>query len=311
MGNTTFITDDAGAIIATYAYGPYGEPLDSTGGLDDPFTWQGQYGVMHEGGGLYYMRARYYDSGTIRFLSRDPVESGAPKSVNPYQYAAANPLLFLDPTGLEEKKDDLDQGWDSFYAVTLEFFVGEIPGVENKYGPLHKPSNPNKDGADLAGDKFKDLFIDELNAASKRAGRAVYHRIGTGIKLVELGVKLSIIISNELQNLEMDKGKLMVRAFMYDRDHKMRRAVEQCLREGIVKNLKKLSPRARRAARLMALEKFQRAHERTQEIQRWMKNAGKDAHYYQPHLENALKKEWFLMNAIAGPPVRGEVGLPE
>lgn len=82
MGNGIFVTDDAGAVMGSYSYSPYGQLMVSAGALDNPFTWQGQYGVMDEGNGLYYMRARYYDSTTGRFISRDPVKSIGPKRVN-------------------------------------------------------------------------------------------------------------------------------------------------------------------------------------------------------------------------------------
>ena len=101
MGNTLFLTDSNGTVIASYAYNPYGKLLSSTGTESNSFTWQGQYGVMQEGTtGLYYMRARFYDSVSARFLNRDPIRTIGPKSVNPYQYAFANPLKNIDPSGL-------------------------------------------------------------------------------------------------------------------------------------------------------------------------------------------------------------------
>ena len=45
------------------------------------------------------MRARYYDSASGRFISRDPVKGIGPKSINPYQYALGNPKHYSDPTG--------------------------------------------------------------------------------------------------------------------------------------------------------------------------------------------------------------------
>jgi len=100
MGYTIALTDDSGAVIGSYAYSPYGMLIASTGALDNPFTWQGQYGVMDEGNRLYYVRARYYDSRTRRFISRDPVKSISPKNINPYQYASANPMSYVDPEGV-------------------------------------------------------------------------------------------------------------------------------------------------------------------------------------------------------------------
>ena len=102
MGNTLFITDSNGSVIGSYAYGPYGTLAGSTGVLDNEFTYQGQLGVMADGStGLYYMGARYYDSASGRFISRDPVRTIGPRTVNAYGYALGNPLRFVDPLGLE------------------------------------------------------------------------------------------------------------------------------------------------------------------------------------------------------------------
>jgi len=100
LGNTLLITDDAGVVLGTYTYAPYGEILSTTGVPDNLFTWLGRYGVMDEGNGLYYIRVRYYDSQNARFISRDPVELDTPRSVNPYQYALADPINHADPSGL-------------------------------------------------------------------------------------------------------------------------------------------------------------------------------------------------------------------
>jgi RHS repeat-associated protein len=103
-GSTTFLTNDTGAITDTYGISPYGDivtagPNNST---DNPFTWQGQFGLMQEPGTkLYYARFRYYDASTDRFLSRDPLFSPTPREVNLYQYAAGNPVANGDPTGLK------------------------------------------------------------------------------------------------------------------------------------------------------------------------------------------------------------------
>jgi hypothetical protein len=44
---------------------------------------------------MEYLRARYYDQSTGRFLSRDPLSIGPS-----YAYAANSPCRFIDPTGL-------------------------------------------------------------------------------------------------------------------------------------------------------------------------------------------------------------------
>jgi len=103
IGTTLFLTDDLGNVTDTYGYSPYGRLLKQEGTSDQPFTYVGEHGVREEGDtGLYQMRARYYDSLTARFLSRDPIwpDLRDPKAINPYQYARQNPLSFIDPSGL-------------------------------------------------------------------------------------------------------------------------------------------------------------------------------------------------------------------
>jgi len=54
--------------------------------------------------GLYYLRARYYNPTTGRFMSRDP-EDGSPrdpKTLHKYLYAGGDPVNGWDPTGRAE-----------------------------------------------------------------------------------------------------------------------------------------------------------------------------------------------------------------
>jgi RHS repeat-associated protein len=46
--------------------------------------------------GAYYLRARYYQPTTGRFMSEDSIRSG----LNWYTYCGGNPVRFIDPTGL-------------------------------------------------------------------------------------------------------------------------------------------------------------------------------------------------------------------
>jgi RHS repeat-associated protein len=102
-GNTLFLTDAEGTVTDSYAYTPYGKLLDHEGTNEQPFTFGGSYQARAEGNDLYQMRARYYDAETGRFISREPlwpmIANG--KSINPYQYAFQNPMLYVDRTGLE------------------------------------------------------------------------------------------------------------------------------------------------------------------------------------------------------------------
>ena len=61
------------------------------------YTLPGFPGQMKTLGDIYYNRYRDYDSSTGRYVQADPI--GLEGGANPYLYAEANPLGFVDPDG--------------------------------------------------------------------------------------------------------------------------------------------------------------------------------------------------------------------
>ena len=99
QGSTLAVTDATGEIAAAYAYTPFGNLVGQRGALrDNPFTFIGAYGVMDEGGGLFYMKNRTYDANSGRFLQKDPL--GLSAGPNLYTYGSNNPFNRIDPLGL-------------------------------------------------------------------------------------------------------------------------------------------------------------------------------------------------------------------
>ena len=93
-GSVIAITDNSQVVTHAYQYGPFGEVLQQLETDFNPFQYVGQYGLMQEGGGLYYVRARYMDSWQGRFISEDPIWHD-----NLYPYAANNPMTLIDVSG--------------------------------------------------------------------------------------------------------------------------------------------------------------------------------------------------------------------
>jgi RHS repeat-associated protein len=102
-GSTVGMTDGSENVKNKYAYDEYGSVLNSSEANTNtnPFRYVGKYGVMDEGNGLLFMRARYYDSDTGRFLSKDPLrgELVDPGTLNRYVYVLGNPVMGVDPRG--------------------------------------------------------------------------------------------------------------------------------------------------------------------------------------------------------------------
>lgn len=98
LGSTVAITDSSGVIKNKYAYDAYGKVIDQIEdpGVSNPFKYVGKYGVIDDGNGLLYMRARYYDTAVGRFINKDPIEG----ALNLYTYVGNNPINYRDPFGL-------------------------------------------------------------------------------------------------------------------------------------------------------------------------------------------------------------------
>ena len=96
LGSTLELVDDAGVIQQQYVYDAFGNIVQQTGSLTNPYTYTGR--EFDPESGLLYYRARYYDPTIGRFLQEDPIgfNSG---DLNFYTYVGNNPLTFIDPSG--------------------------------------------------------------------------------------------------------------------------------------------------------------------------------------------------------------------
>jgi RHS repeat-associated protein len=97
IGSTVGISDSSGNMVNKYAYDAFGKVLAQDEGIPNPFKYVGGFGVMDEGNGLFYMRARYYDPEVGRFINKDPI--GFAGGLNLFQYVANNPVNKIDPEG--------------------------------------------------------------------------------------------------------------------------------------------------------------------------------------------------------------------
>ena len=95
--NVIALTNESGAAQAAFAYTPHGMKTVAGEAGNWPFTYVGGLGVEDEGDGIYFMRNRYYDAVTGRFLQRDPL--GIVDGLNLYSYAGSNPVTMIDPSG--------------------------------------------------------------------------------------------------------------------------------------------------------------------------------------------------------------------
>ena len=95
LGSVTSLTNAAGAATQTYTYDSFGNLLASTGSVGNPFRYTGR--EFDPETGLYFYRARYFDSAAGRFLSEDPI--GPLDTSNLYAYVSNRPTVAVDPSG--------------------------------------------------------------------------------------------------------------------------------------------------------------------------------------------------------------------
>jgi RHS repeat-associated protein len=100
LGSVRQLVDSTGDIETAYAYDPFGVPVVE-GDVYNPYQFTGEaWDAEVE---LLYLRARYYQPETGRFVSTDPWpgDRSRPSSLNHYAYVLNSPVNYSDPKGLD------------------------------------------------------------------------------------------------------------------------------------------------------------------------------------------------------------------
>jgi RHS repeat-associated protein len=105
---------DTTTVVDHLQYDSFGNITSQTNAnLTPPFAYTGR--DWDADSGLYYYRARWYDAGTGRFLSEDPLGLAA-GDTNLQRYVHNSPLNATDPTGLDiipglDEYEEATNGW--------------------------------------------------------------------------------------------------------------------------------------------------------------------------------------------------------
>ena len=125
FGNITAILDENESVVVKYDYDAWGNHrvLNNAGavitdtqhiGHKNPFRYRGYYYDTETG--LYYLKSRYYDPETCRFINMDSVEYADPTylhGLNLYAYCNNNPIMYVDPNGHD---------WETFWNSVGNWF---------------------------------------------------------------------------------------------------------------------------------------------------------------------------------------------
>lgn len=126
LGSITSLADEIQNSVATYRYDDFGSILEETGTSMNPYKFTAR--EHDEDIGLYYYRARYYDSSLGRFLSKDP--AGTVFEDNLYVYVENNPATYKDPTGNYYVKGMIESVfWGGLALGTAAWGVAVVAGA--------------------------------------------------------------------------------------------------------------------------------------------------------------------------------------
>ncbi|MCA9145720.1 MAG: RHS repeat-associated core domain-containing protein [Planctomycetales bacterium] len=99
-GDTRVVTDETENVVETATYSAFGEEVEKTSSIINPFGYKGALGYYASERHLsnLYVRRRYYSTLSARWLSVDPL--GFVDGSNAYVYSHNNAVSYRDPSGL-------------------------------------------------------------------------------------------------------------------------------------------------------------------------------------------------------------------
>ena len=140
-----------------YTYTAFGETTGDNNNVLNPFGYTGEYTDTETG--LIYLRNRYYDPEIGMFITEDPAKDG----LNWYVYCGGNPVMFVDPWGL-----DAYIIYDPSEDFMTDQAKDEYKKLKKKYDSIHIISAKDKDKFIKAwnnmgiNDKGKSVEIEEV-----------------------------------------------------------------------------------------------------------------------------------------------------
>jgi len=199
-GSTRLLTDTTGQITDTYDYDAFGNLIASTGTTPNEHLYAGE--ALDSNSGLYYLRARYMNPASGRFISMDSYGGSYtdPASLHKYSYANGNPANLIDPSGnfsiVETAITSSLVG--TLSGATIGLLTGGIKGaitgaVQGAVLGALVPITGAGVGVALLGNAARGVFITGLGVGIGSTGVNAYEfatagsgdeRFGAGVNLI-------------------------------------------------------------------------------------------------------------------------------
>ena len=157
FGDVEEIYDESGAPVGKYSYTAFGEceiETDTNGiATKNPIRYRGYY--FDEETGFYYLKTRYYDPETGRFITIDDISYLAPDTINGlnlYAYCGNNPVMYVDPSGTFNWKF-WEWDWRKIGLAALG-----LPGL-GAFRAYNSAKSLGEDGWSLFGYTLSGMFL--------------------------------------------------------------------------------------------------------------------------------------------------------
>ncbi|MCL2336953.1 MAG: RHS repeat-associated core domain-containing protein, partial [Firmicutes bacterium] len=197
-GDVTGLTNQSGAVSKTYQNDAFGVQQNPDSGDTNPFRFCAEY-TDRESGSIY-LRGRYYEPSSGRFLTEDPAMDG----LNWYIYGGNDPVNKWDPSGNAAAQKN------SSVAVRTAYPSSQYTVVYD---------NSTKTAWVYQGDNFVVKYTAGLNGKQGKDGSY----ISNGTMYISYTITS---LSSELNNIGNTVGPIAGEYFMTDGGAAVRDAVE-------------------------------------------------------------------------------------
>jgi RHS repeat-associated protein len=134
-GSVRQLTNSSGSVTDSYEYDAFGNKINSTGATPNNYLYRGEQ--YDSDLSLYYLRARYYNPLTGRFMSRDPEDGhiSIPVTLHKYLYASGNPVNRIDRSGKADEEEEAGLDLRSL-TKSVNYAAGELNIERQLFGEI-------------------------------------------------------------------------------------------------------------------------------------------------------------------------------
>ena len=179
--NVTYMVNEGGDVVNAYNYDAFGNAIFTLEtGTSNAIRYTSEYQDLESG--LYYLRARYYNPETGRFISEDSYRANKenPFRLNLYTYCHNDPINYVDPSGHWELGDEelSKSAQKRIKELTDAYFDTDDEDEQKKYheeaNEVRASEKKKKRSSRSNEDSFSRKINDKIKNSSKNDGRKNY-----------------------------------------------------------------------------------------------------------------------------------------